>query len=230
MDDEPEPAEEPEEIEKLELPNTDAWGLPLTNTMPRKRKPLTHAQRIEYAKMAMERGLDRQEAEGWQYAVLASMGVEIADGLSKVKFDEIFGRLRLREPLKRVVYECLTYESWAAMYAGEADAPERLIHTPWVFTTPSPGQLGKMRYHGIDPEKAKCRRDANLLLDAHLKAETLKGRLLKDISRARNNADLDGIGQDMKLLEGVLEKRIWLALAEAGRVRRHQLQPKNFPA
>jgi hypothetical protein len=221
--DEPEAEEEPaEEIEKLELPKTDSWGLPLNETMPKRRRaPLTKAQKIEYARQAQEMGMDRLEAEPWQYALLASMGVEIQDGLSKIKFREVFERLR--EPIEHVVYDCLTYESWAGMYAGVADAPERLIHTPWTLTELSPGQFGKLRYHGIDPAKAKCRRDASLLLDAHLKAETLKGRLLKDISRARNDDDLSGIGKDLKLIEDVLEKRIWLGLVEAGRERRKQL-------
>lgn len=221
---------ESDEIEKLELPKTDAWGLPLRETLPqRRRKPLTKEQKIEYALKMQEMGMDRAEADLWQYAIISSMGLEIQDGLSKTKANEIICRLREREPVEQVAAKCLSYQSERSMMAGEADGPETVVHTAWTLSGVSPKQIGLMRYRGVPHEKVRCRRDASLLLDAALKPETFKGRLLKDITRAKSDGDLNGIGKDLALVDGVLEKRIWLALAEAGRERRKQLKPRSLP-
>ena len=157
-------------------------------------------------------GHSKDEADAWQYGVINSFGFEILqnDGyLSKHKARKIMSMLLADEPPAEIARVCKVRK--------------------WRRVGPSDKQIGLMRYKGLPAERATCRREAGIMLDALLDPMKCVKELLKAIDKARTQFELSRAAREAALTRGILPEDHFATLTEAGRRRREELSLPAIP-
>lgn len=149
---------------------------------------------------------DVREADNWQYKRLSYWGID-AEFITK---GEAFGAMKRLEqghsPAEVISWYCLK----RARVIGPTD-----------------GQVWKLQSEGIDPGRARTKREAGLLLDAALNPLKFYAERLKEIDKAEVPTDLDAVGRVVKLVFGILPKQHMDALIDAGKERRELIGKNN---
>ncbi len=151
---------------------------------------------------------DPEEAGRWMYQTLATYGVD-AEYLTKTM---AFGMLR-------------------RLKAGQTpeEAALEMKLAKWTRVWPSSGQIGYMKALGLPHHRAKCKRQAGLILDAHLEPLKTYRKLYRQIDKTRTPTELDEIGRDVGLVLDVLPEDFREPLMDAGRRKRGEVGTTEIP-
>jgi hypothetical protein len=145
---------------------------------------------------------EQREAGKWLYLACQSYGLDV-EFMSAAKAHTVLDCLKRGDSVEKVA------------------ADNGL--TGWKFVPPSDAQLSFMVKLRLPHRRAKCKRQAGLILDAHLKPLKLFNRLVRQIDKCASAADLDAVGRDVKLIAGVLPDDHFEPLCEAGKLRRRAI-------
>lgn len=148
---------------------------------------------------------DPLEASEGQYKFAAFLGMEVRAARTKRQMIKLITLLKKRLAPAEVARAC------------------GLDDQQWELRRPSLKQLNFMWAKGVPADRAKCPRDASLLLDAKLKPETFMEDCRGELGKARNDDELDGIAKDVTLVRGVLPEGLFAELIAAGKRRREEL-------
>ena len=165
--------------------------------MPRKKSSSTTAESPSSDPLAAD--TDPNEAAGWQYGAIRSYGLEV-EYLERKQAYAVLGELKRNVPVENV---------------ARGHELRR-----WQKVGPTKGQVGYMESLGLPWKRARNIREAGLLLDAHLEPLKLYKKLMREIDKAGNAAELDAAKRDLALVLDILPRQHVEALFEAGKEQR----------
>lgn len=152
--------------------------------------------------------VDPEEAGAWLYLQATRLGLDV-EWMTREQAYGIIRRMRL------------------GMSPMEAAKEMRLSLFKTVGV--SEKQLGYMKSLGLPTNRCACKHHASLLLDAHLKPLKLYSALVRQIDKAISGEQLEMVGREVRLVEGVLRQDYWDDLAREGKKRRQEIEGKKKP-
>jgi hypothetical protein len=128
--------------------------------------------------------------------------MEILKTISRKQAGRIISQLRQRMGLQEVAM------------LNRLDAHE------WNEKPPSQKQLGLMRWKGIPAVGVRSAYDASQLIDARLNPNDYADRKTREMTEARDENELTAIARDVRLVQPVINRDIYVTLVSVGKQKR----------